>query len=121
MIDGQLNLFDYLYPQRFDPLKALVKRGSVYWTHSRQTIIDSFDADMATFTGIVKHQYCPYGYAGGYIHDGIPGKIDEFTFKNDKILIEWTDETGKYCKGKFTYLEFAKAVKEAILDGTYKP
>ena len=119
-MDGQISLFDFLNPERFDPLKALVKRGSVYWTHSRQLIIDSVDKDINEFTRIVKHEYCPYGYAGAYIHNRTPNKIDEFTFRDDRIDIEWTDEGGIYRKGKFTYKAFARAVKEAIIAGTYK-
>lgn len=118
-MDEQLTIYDFICPKQFDPLMALVKRASVYWTSSRQKIIDSLDADINAFTAIVKDQYCPYGYAGGYIHDGIPNKIDEFTFRDDRIDIEWTDESGIYRKGKFTYKAFAKAVKNTILRGDY--
>lgn len=121
-MEGQISLFDILEPNRFDPMKALASMASPYWTTSRQTIIDEVNKGASTdaMAEVVKEEYCPYGYSGRYRHDYIPNTIDEWTFKTNKIHVEWTDAAGQQQKQDFSYKDFTKAVVEAILAGTYE-
>lgn len=121
-MEGQISLFDILEPNRFDPMKALVSMASPYWTTSRQTIIEEVNNGAGTdaMAEVVKKEYCPYGYSGSYRHDYIPNTIDEWTFKTNKIHVEWTDAAGQQQKQDFSYKDFARVVVEAILAGTYE-
>lgn len=120
-MEGQISLFDILEPDRFDPMKAPVSMASPYWTTSRQTIIEEVNKGAGTdaMAEVVKEEYCPYGYSGGYRNDYIPNTIDEWTFKTNKIHVEWTDAAGQQQKQDFSYKDFARAVIDLVLEGRY--
>lgn len=71
----QMTIFDFL-PRPDDPIRNAIKHMQPYWTSSRQTIIEAYGSGK-NFVKTVKHEYCPYGYAGHY--GGDFGKKGVFT------------------------------------------
>ena len=56
---GQMSIYDFLYPERINPIREVARESGPMWTHSRKKLIDfaNTDPDIKTFAKAVKYHY----------------------------------------------------------------
>lgn len=116
MIEGQMNIFDFIQ-RPDDPIRNAIKHMSPYWTSSRKDIVNAYYSGKG-FVEAVKHEYCPYGFAGHY--GGDFGKRGVFTLigwtlKPNKIVFEYDP----YRVESITWKEFADHIADLIRKGEF--
>ena len=118
---GQIDIFQILYPERISPIRQAAKRATPYWTTSAEKIARAVneDLDIKTLANIVKHEYCPYGYASAYgIGEG-PNTIFEYKLKTNLIEVGWRDATGNERINMYSWEDFAREIGDLVLSGEY--
>lgn len=109
-MEYQLRLFE----RETTPERWLVGRASVYWTTSRQKIIQGIEGelDIKTFAKIVRNEYCPYGFNGA---SGCSGDYIGYSMTSKQIEIELKDRTTRI----ISWEDFAREIYFAYLEGEY--
>lgn len=119
---GQLSIFDWLYPERINPLRELAKKAGPYWTDSKKRLIDlaNTDPDIGTLTAAVRHEYCPHGAAGCYGLGKEENSLQSYDMRTGWIHVRWKDESGKGQMQMFKWEDFAREIADLIWSGEYK-
>lgn len=120
-MDGQMTIFDWLYPRQLNPIREVAERESPYWTTSKQKLIDlcNTDPSITLFSKEVRHEYCPYGLCGHYCDNENPNEIIGWDMMTDKITVYYRDAEGQKRKRQYTWQDFARAVADLIWSGEY--
>ena len=119
---NQLSLFDLPGVERFDPVRAVAKMASPYWTDSIRRLkeLNKKNPTEDRWTTAVKKEYCPYGFVGHYgASRGFPD-VEAYEMRAGKILIEYYDEEGQRHSKKATWSEFAHEIGVMIANGALK-
>ena len=122
-MNGQLTIFDMIYPNRIDPLHEVIKRARPYWTTSRDDIKKYHDdltlgkIDMKGFATSVKYEYCPYGFAGAYGMNGEPNTLIGYDMITRDIRAEYKDEHGERQTRIYSWEDFARELDYMIRMG----
>ena len=125
VISGQTDLFGAIFPEiskEINPIREVAKVAGVYWTTSRQILIDLLDTDpdIKMWTRAVKEEYCPYGFAGGYGRSYGPNSMEGWTMKPGKIEVEYLDTKGERITKRYSWEDFAREVADLIWSGEYR-
>lgn len=106
---GQMNIYDYLFPDRINPLRTLVKTARPHWKDSEETLkrLIKTKAGIDEFTKAVKFEYIPHGAAGCYGSGSGPNTLKGWDMRNDTIKIIYTDHEGKEQTRIFSWKDFA--------------
>lgn len=121
-MNGQMTVFDWLEPDRIDPIREVAKHGSVYWTDSRKKIIDLCRErpDVKTFARALRREYSPYGCNGHYGGDHAPNTMVGWNMAASLIKTEYIDSMGERQERVYSWEDFARVVDEMIQSGEYK-
>lgn len=106
----QLSLFDDPEtPERF-----VARISHPYWKGSAKMIAEAVRSGctLNELTEIVKHEYCPYGFAGHY---GFHDQYDGYDMTPGNITIHKKDGDSR-----ITWRSFAKVIAEMVESGEYK-
>lgn len=119
----QMTIFDFLEEEKPIDQKLLEQLAGdcrPYWTDSLKKIREacSRDASINEFTEIIRHEYCPYGYAGGSRFAGA-NEMEEFLFRPQNIRIWYKDGTGTRKEVKYSWKDFARHIYYLIEKGEY--
>lgn len=119
----QMTIFDFIKDEKpLDQklLDQLLVHCSPYWTDSRKKIREacSRDAGINEFTEIVRHEYCPYGYAGG-CRFAEANELEEHLFRPQNIRVWYKDRTGTRIEVKYSWKDFARHIYYLIEKGEY--
>lgn len=120
-MNAQLTLFDLIQTD-IDPILEVAKMAGVYWTNSRQKLVDLHGTNplLDEWTNAVQQEYCPYGCAGGWGRSRGPNTLNGWDMRSGKIETEHIDRNGKKVRSDYRWKDFAKAVAELIDRGEYK-
>ena len=120
-MDGQMRLFDWLYPDQLNPLREVAKNAGPYWTTSRQKLIDlcNTDPDIDIFAKAVKEEYCPYGLSGHYGGDGKPNTMEGWDMTSGKIMTYFWDAEGLRKERRYSWKDFAIEISDLIWANEY--
>lgn len=121
-MNGQMSIFDLLYPDRIDPIVEVAKRAVPNWTTSKQKLIElcNEDPDIRDFAKAVKKEYCPhgvYGHYGGDPHNR--NSLQGWDMRNDLIRTWFYDTKGKLQEQVYTWEDFAREIADMIWSGQY--
>lgn len=116
----QLDLF-YQLPDVFDPLREVAARAAPYWTTSKRELVElcDQDPDISEWTQAVKHEYCPYSFAGYYGGGGEPNSLKSWEMKPRTIKIEYYDKRGIKQTMIASWADFARKIADLIWRGEY--
>lgn len=120
-MQGQMDLFDWLYPDRINPIREVAKIAGPYWTTSRKKLIDLYntDPDIGVLAAAVREEYCPYEAAGHYGLGGDKNSLQSYDMRRGWIHVRWKDETGKRQIKMFRWEDFAREIADMIMSGEY--
>jgi len=90
-MEGQMTIFEWLEPDRIDPIMEVAKHDGLYWTTSRQTLIDLYAKrpGIKDFARAVREEYCPYGFAGHYGGNDEPNTMLGWDMYRNKIKTKY--------------------------------
>ena len=118
---GQMDIFDFLYPEKVKPLTETAKIATPYSTKSRGKIIAAAKKDINVFSLVVKDEYCPYEGAGGYGYSkNNRNELDGWDFRRGKIITFHFDEKGKRQELWWSWSDFAEEILKLIANGEYR-
>lgn len=118
MIEKQMTIYDFLYPEKLDPIRELAMTAGAHWTDSKDRLIASAmldDGDIKAFARFVRNQYCPYGCAGHYGGSGKPNTIHSWDMRTDRIEISWYDAGGELNTQWYSWEDFAREIYFIIM------
>lgn len=119
---GQMTIFDFLYPERINPIREVAKHSRPMWTHSEGKLIAfaNTDPDIKTFAKAVKHHYYPYGFRGFYGGDGKPNTMKSWEMRNTNIKTVHYDSEGKEQERIYSWKDFAREIWDLIMSGEFE-
>lgn len=118
-MNGQMTIFDLLYPDRINPIAEVAKMARPYWKDSREKIMRYQDIDIKAFAKVVRHQYCPYGCAGHYGGNHTPNSMQGYDMRSDVIKTWFYDSEGKQQERVYSWEDFAREIADLIRINQY--
>lgn len=120
-MQGQMSIYDLLYPDRINPIAEVAKKASPNWTTSSRKLIDlcNTDPDIKLFAKAVKNEYCPNVFAGHYGGDPSPNNLQGWEMRNNIIIAWYYDTEGKRQERKYSWEDFAREIANLIWSGQY--
>lgn len=121
-MDGQMSIYDLLYPDRINPLRECAKRASPQWVQSRGDLIRlaKEDSDVERWTRHVRHEYCPYGLNGHYDANTKPNTLTKWDMRTEDITIAYNDPEGNRREIIRSWQDFAREIMDLIWSGEYR-
>lgn len=121
-MQGQITIFDWLEPDRIDPIREVAKHAGPYWTDSRKKLIAQFreGMDVKTFARAVKQEYSPYGCNGHYGGNDEPNTMLGWDLQTSRIKTIYIDSMGERQERAYSWEDFARVVGEMIQSGEYR-
>lgn len=119
-MQGQMTIFEYLYPEQFDPLKE-VARMATCAPIDRAKLIKLADEDptIQEWAKAVRKAYCPYGFHGRYGMLSDANRVSQYEFRYDHLQIGWVDSMGEPRIKKYRWHDFAREIMDLIWCGEY--
>ena len=120
-MQGQLSIFDFLYPDKFDPIKEVAKMAGPHWTDSKQKLIKLLDEDpgIDRWARAVRREFCPYGAAGHYSRIDKPNTLQSYDMRTASIKVEYTNSAGKRIEQTYSWDDFARELADMIWMGEW--
>ena len=123
-LKGQTDLFDLIYQnaqQPINPIREVAKAAGVYWTTSKDMLINlcDTDPDIELWTKAVKGEYSPYGFSGGYGRSRGPNTVESWEMGGKNIEVLYLDLDGKWMLKKYSWAAFAREIADLIWSGEY--
>ena len=121
-MEGQMTIFDLLYPDRIDPIREVAKYSKPMGMRSRQLLIDIYNkgVDVKLFAKAVRHEYCPYGAYGHASPTKEPNTMSGFDMRSSIIRVEYNDEKAQRQERWYSWEDFARAIGDMISRGEYR-
>ena len=121
-MNGQMTIFDLLYPKRINPIREVAKRSRPYWKESKQKLIDlcDTDPDISIWSKAVKDEYCPYGCAGHYGGDDKPNTLIGWDMGSSKIKTIFNDNENQRQERWYSWADFSREIADMIWSGEYE-
>lgn len=121
-MNGQMTIFDILYPKRFNPIEEVAKQSGPYWTTSRRKLIDlcNTDPDIKLFSKAVRHEYCPHGFAGHRGFGNGPNSLYGWDMTAKHIKTYYYDAEEKERERIYSWDDFAREIADLIWCDEYK-
>lgn len=122
-MDGQMTLFDWLYPDQLNPIREVAKIANPYWKESRQKLIelDKTDPDINTFAREVRKEYCPYGASGQFgLNHHKANELLGYDMRSNKIMVYFYNHERQKQTREYSWCDFAREIADLIWSNKYK-